>query len=135
MTVPMGTTVTWTDKSDTAHTVTSDTGAFGSSPVQPNQTFRFTFSQAGSFAYHCSIHPYMHGTIVVTAAAQATTATTSTAMPAATASSAAAPTPAAAPARLPSTGAGGMAATGAGAGLAALLVAATGLVGALRRRR
>ena len=134
--VPVGTAVTWTDKSDAGHTVTSDTGAFGSSTINTNQTFSFTFNQAGTFAYHCTIHPYMHGTIVVTGAAQSTTASSSSAQPAAAATPAASPTPMAkAPSQLPTTGAGGTAIAGAGAALAGLLAATTGLVGALRRRR
>ena len=123
VTVPMGATVTWTDKSDAPHTVTADAGAFGSSKLNEDQTFRFTFNQAGTFAYHCSIHPYMHGTIVVTAAAQPAppaTAPTSTAQ---------------VPSQMPSTGAGGMAMTGGGISLAGLLAAAGGIVAALRRRR
>lgn len=123
-TMPVGTTVTWTDRSDTAHTVTSDSGAFGSSVLQPNQTFRFTFSKAGTFAYHCSIHSYMHGTIVVTATANGA------AQPAPAVSSATTQSPA----RMPSTGAGGMAAP-TGGSIAALLVGAGALLAALRRRR
>src|SRR6185437_4422350 len=71
-TVPVGATVTWTDMSDAPHTVTSDSGAFGSGTLNPNQAFQFTFTKAGTYTYHCSIHSYMHGAITVTAAAPAT---------------------------------------------------------------
>jgi len=51
-------------KSDVPHTVTSDNGGpLSSSTLQPNQTFSFTFTAPGTFAYHCSIHPYMKGTV------------------------------------------------------------------------
>ena len=63
--VPVGTTVTWTNKDSVTHTVTSDTGAFASGNLAPGKTFSFTFNQAGTFAYHCNIHTYMHGTVVV----------------------------------------------------------------------
>jgi len=65
--VSTGTTVTWTNNDSVTHTVTSDTGAFTSGNLDPGQTFSFTFSQAGTFAYHCSIHTSMHGTVTVTA--------------------------------------------------------------------
>lgn len=68
ITVPQGTTVTWTNHDSTAHTVTGDTsGGPSSSPIQPGQSYSFTFSNAGSFPYHCSIHPQMTGSVMVTA--------------------------------------------------------------------
>jgi plastocyanin len=67
LTVPKGTTVTWTNKSDAPHTVTSDNNAFtGSSNLSENQTFQMTFTTAGTFTYHCAIHSYMKATIIVT---------------------------------------------------------------------
>ncbi len=67
ITVPVGTKVTWTNQDPATHTVTSDTGAFDSKNLTTGGTFSFTFSQAGSFAYHCAIHPRMVATIVVAA--------------------------------------------------------------------
>ncbi len=69
ITVPVGTKVTWTNKDPATHTVTSDSGAFDSKNITTGGTFSFAFSQVGSFAYHCNIHPQMTATIVVTAAA------------------------------------------------------------------
>jgi plastocyanin len=66
MTIKVGTTVTWTNKSSAPHTVTSDTGAFNGSLGESGATFKFTFTRAGTFSYHCSIHPYMKATITVT---------------------------------------------------------------------
>ena len=60
----VGQQVTWTNKQGVAHTVTADGGAF-THPMPPGATFSFTFTTAGSFAYHCMIHPSMHATIVV----------------------------------------------------------------------
>ncbi len=63
--VPTGTTVTWTNNDSTTHTITSDTGAFSSGNLAPGGTFTHTFTSAGSFGYHCAIHPSMKGTITV----------------------------------------------------------------------
>lgn len=68
ITVPKGSTVIWTNKSDAPHTVTSDTNAFtASGTVSASQTFQMVFTTAGTYTYHCSIHPYMKATITVTA--------------------------------------------------------------------
>ena len=61
----MGQQVTWTNKQQgVAHTVTADGGAFDH-PMPSGATFSFTFAKAGTFAYHCRIHPFMKGTVVV----------------------------------------------------------------------
>jgi len=65
LTVPVGTTVTWKFDDSTAHTVSADDNSFASSPMANGQTFTHTFSTAGTVAYHCSIHPFMKGTIIV----------------------------------------------------------------------
>jgi plastocyanin len=67
--VAKGTTVTWTNKDTTAHTVTSGTrptkdGKFdGQLPAAG--TFSFTFTDSGTYQYFCSIHSSMTGTITV----------------------------------------------------------------------
>lgn len=63
ITVPKGATVTWTNQDPVAHTITGTD--FDSGPVEPSKTYSHTFSQAGTYEYHCSIHPTMKGTIVV----------------------------------------------------------------------
>jgi len=63
--VKVGQKVSWTNKQQgVAHTVTADGGTFDHS-MPSGATFSFAFTKAGSFAYHCTIHPSMHGTIVV----------------------------------------------------------------------
>jgi len=65
LTIKVGDTVTWTNKDSVDHTVTSDTGVFASSSLANGQTFSYQFTTAGTYAYSCSIHPTMHGTIIV----------------------------------------------------------------------
>lgn len=67
LTIKTGTTVTWTNQDSVVHTVTSDTGLFDSGSLEKGKTFSYTFSTAGTFAYHCAPHQAkMIGTIVVT---------------------------------------------------------------------
>ena len=67
LTVAVGTTVTWTNRDSEVHTVVADGGApsFRSAGLDTDDTFSFTFGQAGTFSYHCSLHPHMTGTITV----------------------------------------------------------------------
>jgi len=64
VTVAVGTAVTWTNNDSVGHTVTADDGSFNGS-VAPGAPFSFTFTKAGTYTYHCSIHPNMKATIVV----------------------------------------------------------------------
>src|SRR5438309_10573193 len=67
ITVRVGDTVTWTNRDAFSHTSTSDTGAWDSHVITASNSFSFMFASAGTFAYHCAIHAFMHGTIVVQA--------------------------------------------------------------------
>ncbi|HTK13047.1 MAG TPA: cupredoxin family copper-binding protein [Xanthobacteraceae bacterium] len=69
VTVAPGTTVTWTNRDDIPHTVTSTTKLFKSQALDTGDTFTYTFTQPGTYAYFCSLHPHMTGTIVVEAVA------------------------------------------------------------------
>jgi plastocyanin len=68
LTVPVGTTVTWTNQDDIPHTIVSTSQAFRSQALDTNDKFSFTFTTPGSYEYFCSLHPHMTGTIVVEAA-------------------------------------------------------------------
>jgi len=63
--VAVGTTVTWMNTDSISHTSTSDVNGWNSGIVAPGGQFSFAFQTAGSFPYHCSIHPGMVGTVVV----------------------------------------------------------------------
>ncbi|HEY7889696.1 MAG TPA: cupredoxin domain-containing protein [Steroidobacteraceae bacterium] len=67
LTVKKGTTVTWVNKDDDVHTIKSLDGpeAFNSPALDSGNQFGFTFHHAGTYHYICSVHPYMHGVIVV----------------------------------------------------------------------
>jgi len=65
LTVPVGTTVTWTNNDNMMHTVTSDATGFDSGNLAMGSNFSKVFSVAGTYTYHCTIHPSMKGTIIV----------------------------------------------------------------------
>ncbi len=66
--VPVGTTVTWTNDGDVIHTATSRDGLWDSAIMNPGDTFSYTFDEAGTHEYLCTLHPNMVGEIVVTGA-------------------------------------------------------------------
>ena len=60
--------VTWLNceaTSGLAHTATADGGAWDSNVLAPGSSFTFTFPAAGTFAYHCDIHPSMIAAVIV----------------------------------------------------------------------
>ena len=67
VTVKVGQTVTWTNADDIPHTVVATDKSFRSKVLDTGQSFSFTFTKAGQFAYFCSLHPMMTGKVIVTA--------------------------------------------------------------------
>jgi plastocyanin len=65
LTVPAGTTVTWTNQDDIPHTVVSTDNVFKSKALDTDDKFSFVFSKPGTYSYFCSIHPKMTGQIIV----------------------------------------------------------------------
>ena len=64
--VPAGSTVTWTNRDDVPHVVTSDDNKlFKSQALDTNDRFSFTFTKPGTYNYYCAIHPKMTAKIVV----------------------------------------------------------------------
>jgi plastocyanin len=65
LTIARGTVVRWVNRGDRTHTTTSNTSLWDHT-LAPGETFRRRFRKMGTFAYHCSIHTQMTGTITVT---------------------------------------------------------------------
>jgi len=65
LTVPVGTTVTWTNSDDIPHTSVSTDGVFKSKVLDTDEKFSYTFTKAGTYPYYCTIHPKMTGKVVV----------------------------------------------------------------------
>ena len=65
VTVPVGATVTWTNRDDIPHTVVSTDGLFNSKVRDTDEKFSYTFAKAGMYPYYCSVHPKMTGKVVV----------------------------------------------------------------------
>ena len=66
VTVKAGTTVTWINHDDDAHTVTSTVNAFRSPGLDADETFSYTFTTPGTYEYFCTLHPLMTGKVIVT---------------------------------------------------------------------
>lgn len=64
-TVAVGDTVTWSNGSFLVHTVTAVNGLFDSERIPDRSSFSYTFQQAGTYAYYCTVHPGMRGDVVV----------------------------------------------------------------------
>jgi plastocyanin len=67
ITVVVGTTVTWTNEDGVAHDIFASSAGFKSPVLNQGDAATHTFSKPGTYHYICSIHPFMHGTVVVTA--------------------------------------------------------------------
>lgn len=65
LTVKVGTTVTFINRDDDAHTVDSTQGKFKSPLMNKNGSFEFRFTAAGEYPYSCGLHPKMTGKIIV----------------------------------------------------------------------
>ena len=66
LTVPVGATVTWTNRDDVPHNIVSSEGKTFKSPVlDTDEKFSYTFSNAGTYPYYCGMHPRMTGKVVV----------------------------------------------------------------------
>jgi plastocyanin len=63
--VPAGGSVAWTNNDAVTHTVTPDAGGIDAHELAPGAAFTQTFTSPGTYGYHCAIHPFMKGSIVV----------------------------------------------------------------------
>ena len=62
--IAAGSEVVFSNTSGTTHTATRR-GSFSTGHIKPGTSVSVRFNQKGTFAYHCLIHPFMHGKIVV----------------------------------------------------------------------
>lgn len=65
LTVKVGTTVEWVNNDKINHTVTSDDGVFDSGVFTTSEAFEYTFNTPGEYPYHCELHPFMKGKVIV----------------------------------------------------------------------
>jgi plastocyanin len=65
ITVSVGTTITWQNNDGINHTSTSDTGVWDTGTIPPGGNKTTIFNTAGTFPYHCTVHPMMTGTVIV----------------------------------------------------------------------
>ena len=63
--VVVGTKVIWTNNDNMIHTVTANNNSFDSGDIGMGGTYSYTFTSAGTYAYHCKYHSSMTGVIVV----------------------------------------------------------------------
>jgi len=66
ITVPVGTTLTWTNNDNTEHSTTSADDVWDSGKIVPGASFSTTFMAPGTYAYYCKYHVFMKGTVIVT---------------------------------------------------------------------
>ena len=65
ITVAPGTTVVWTNRDETPHSVAANDKSFSSKGLDTNDTFEHTFAKEGDFDYICTVHPFMTGVVHV----------------------------------------------------------------------
>ncbi len=65
LTVKVGDKVIWTNQDSVGHSATADDSSFDTGVIAQGQSGSFTFSKAGTYTYHCSVHPSMKATIIV----------------------------------------------------------------------
>jgi amicyanin len=65
VTVPIGSTVRWTNHDDVPHNVVNEDKSLKSKTMDTDENFSYTFTKPGTYTYYCSIHPRMTGKVVV----------------------------------------------------------------------
>ena len=65
LSVSVGDTIVWKNMDIVSHTVTAADGSFDSDEIKPGKSWKLVAKKAGTFAYSCSPHPNMHGTLTV----------------------------------------------------------------------
>jgi plastocyanin len=65
LTIKVGDKVTWTNQDSVGHSATADDNSFDTGVIAQGQSGSNTFTKAGTYTYHCSVHPSMTATIIV----------------------------------------------------------------------
>lgn len=66
ITVPVGTTITWTNMDSAPHTATADDGSWNTGTLGQGESASITFDTPGTYPYFCAVHPSMRATVIVT---------------------------------------------------------------------
>ncbi len=92
ITIYAGQTVTWTNNDQAPHTVNADDNSWYSNLLNRGDSYSHTFATPGTYTYHCAIHTYMHGTVIVIPGPNTSSTATPTNVPTVTATATTAPT-------------------------------------------
>ena len=65
ITIRPGTTITWTNRDETPHALSTHDRSFASQAMDTGDSYRFTFASEGDFSYFCTLHPFMTGIVHV----------------------------------------------------------------------
>lgn len=84
-TIHVGDTIMWSNSGPSSHTATARNGSFNTGILKKGESASHAFTQPGTYAYVCQIHPFMHGTITVLAATTPTTSSPAASTPTTTA--------------------------------------------------
>jgi len=65
ITVKVGESISWTNQDSAGHSATADDSSFDTGVLPQGQSKSLRFAKAGTYTYHCSVHPSMKGTVIV----------------------------------------------------------------------
>ena len=68
ITIRSGDSVTFVNDDDDAHTATADDASWDSEGLNQGQRWTHLFARSGTYTYHCTVHPFMKGEIIVRSA-------------------------------------------------------------------
>jgi LPXTG-motif cell wall-anchored protein len=78
ITIHVGDTIVWSNNGPSPHSATANNGSFDTGVLSKGKSASVTFHTPGTFDYHCTIHPFMHGAVIVLAASKTTPSSTKT---------------------------------------------------------
>lgn len=65
ITIKAGDSITWTNEDSVGHSATADDASWDTGVLSQGQSKSVTFAKAGTYTYHCSVHPNMKATVIV----------------------------------------------------------------------